>query len=120
MHWIDDVVHEVYPQSGCLGPRMAASELRAISKAFGSVRVLHGVDLDVLDGEFLTLVGPSGCGKSTLIRIIAGLESQDAGHVPSAGARVDHLRPFERKVAMVFQNYALYPHMTVFRTSRPR
>jgi multiple sugar transport system ATP-binding protein len=93
---------------------MASLELRAITKAFGAVPVLRGVDLTVGNGEFLTLVGPSGCGKSTLLRVIAGLEPQDAGTVAIGGAPVDHLRPHERKVAMVFQSYALYPHMTVF------
>jgi multiple sugar transport system ATP-binding protein len=89
-------------------------ELQGIAKSFGTVPVLSGIDLDVADGEFLTLVGPSGCGKSTLIRIIAGLEPQSAGSVRIAGAPIDHLRPHERRVAMVFQSYALYPHMTVF------
>ena len=93
---------------------MARVELRQIGKAFGTQRVLHAVDLDVQDGEFLTVVGPSGCGKSTLIRIIAGLMPQDSGIVTIDGVGVDHLRSYERKVAMVFQNYALYPHMTVF------
>ena len=93
---------------------MAGLTLRGISKAFGEVPVLNNIDLDIADGEFLTLVGPSGCGKSTLLRIIAGLESQDRGSVSIGGAAVDHLRPHERRVAMVFQNYALYPHMTVF------
>jgi multiple sugar transport system ATP-binding protein len=93
---------------------MAGVTLRGISKSFGSLRVIAGVDLDIADGEFLTLVGPSGCGKSTLLRVIAGLEPQDAGTVAIGSARVDHLRPHERKVAMVFQSYALYPHMTVF------
>src|SRR5438477_576962 len=93
---------------------MAALTLRGITKSFGATPVLGGIDLDIADGEFLTLVGPSGCGKSTLLRIIAGLERQDAGSVSIGGAPVDHLRPHERKVAMVFQNYALYPHMSVF------
>ena len=93
---------------------MARVELRSISKSFGDVPVLAGIDLDIADGEFLTLVGASGCGKSTLIRIIAGLEQQSAGSVLIDGAPVDHLRPHERKVAMVFQSYALYPHMRVF------
>jgi ABC-type sugar transport system ATPase subunit len=75
--------------------------------------VLHGVSIDVGDGEFVALVGPSGCGKSTLLRIVAGLESITSGKV-SIGARVvNDLEPIERDVAMVFQNYALYPHMTV-------
>src|SRR5206468_4764820 len=93
---------------------MASVTLNGISKAFGDVPVLSPIDLDIADGEFLTLVGPSGCGKSTLLRIIAGLEQQDAGSVSIGGNAVDHLRAHERKVAMVFQNYALYPHMSVF------
>jgi multiple sugar transport system ATP-binding protein len=93
---------------------MAGLTLRGIQKAFGDVPVLNTIDLDIADGEFLTLVGPSGCGKSTLLRIIAGLETQDKGSVSIGGAAVDHLRPHERRVAMVFQNYALYPHMSVF------
>ena len=92
---------------------MAKVELSSIAKSFGPTKVLGGVDLDIADGEFLTLVGPSGCGKSTLIRIIAGLEHQDGGSVAIGGARIDHLRPHERRVAMVFQSYALYPHMSV-------
>ncbi|MFM8681396.1 MAG: ABC transporter ATP-binding protein [Alphaproteobacteria bacterium] len=94
---------------------MSGLSLRRIEKSFGATQVLRGVDLDIADGEFLTLVGASGCGKSTLLRIIAGLETQDAGSVAIGGAPVDHLRPHERRVAMVFQSYALYPHMTVFR-----
>src|SRR5882757_1386726 len=93
---------------------MAELNLRGISKTFGATPVLHDIDLDIADGEFLTLVGPSGCGKSTLLRIIAGLERQDAGTVAIGSRGVDHLRAHERKVAMVFQNYALYPHMSVF------
>jgi multiple sugar transport system ATP-binding protein len=92
---------------------MASIELSGISKSFGSARILDEVALAIADGEFLTLVGPSGCGKSTLIRIIAGLEVQTAGSVSIGGAPIDHLRPHERGVAMVFQSYALYPHMTV-------
>jgi len=87
--------------------------LKGIVKDFGSTRVLDGVDLDIRPGEFMTLVGPSGCGKSTLLRIIAGLEVQSAGSVTIAGRRVDALPPSERDVAMVFQSYALYPHMSV-------
>jgi multiple sugar transport system ATP-binding protein len=93
---------------------MASVELQSIGKSFGGTPVLSGIDLAVADGEFLTLVGASGCGKSTLIRIIAGLEPQSAGSVRIGGEPVDHLRPHERHVAMVFQSYALYPHMRVF------
>jgi multiple sugar transport system ATP-binding protein len=93
---------------------MARVELNSIDKSFGEVPVLSGIDLDIADGEFLTLVGASGCGKSTLLRIIAGLEPQSAGSVRIGGVSVDHLRPHERHVAMVFQSYALYPHMRVF------
>jgi multiple sugar transport system ATP-binding protein len=93
---------------------MASVELRGIAKAFGRAQVLREVGLSVRDGEFLTLVGPSGCGKSTLLRIIAGLERQDGGTVAIGGAGVDHLRPAARNVAMVFQSYALYPHLSAF------
>jgi multiple sugar transport system ATP-binding protein len=92
---------------------LVSVELSRITKAFGDTSVLKSIDLSIRDGEFLTLVGPSGCGKSTLIRIIAGLEAQDDGSVSIGGAQVDNLRPHERRVAMVFQSYALYPHMTV-------
>ncbi|MFC7396409.1 ABC transporter ATP-binding protein [Chelatococcus sp. GCM10030263] len=92
---------------------MSAVDLTSITKSFGATKVLGGIDLAIAEGEFLTLVGPSGCGKSTLIRIIAGLETQDAGSVAIGGRPVDHLRAHERRVAMVFQSYALYPHMTV-------
>ena len=92
---------------------MASVELSGIAKAFGDTSVLNGINLSIQDGEFLTLVGPSGCGKSTLIRIIAGLEAQDRGRSRSAGRPSIDLRPHERRVAMVFQSYALYPHMTV-------
>ena len=87
--------------------------LSGIAKAFGATQVIDGLDLAVRAGEFLTLLGPSGCGKSTLLRIIAGLERPDRGTVAIAGRTVDHLPPAERDVAMVFQSYALYPHMTV-------
>jgi multiple sugar transport system ATP-binding protein len=94
---------------------VAAIGLEGIGKAFGGTEVLAGVSLDVRDGEFLTLVGPSGCGKSTLLRIIAGLERQDAGTVTIGGRPVDRLKPAARGVAMVFQSYALYPHLSVAR-----
>jgi multiple sugar transport system ATP-binding protein len=92
---------------------MASVTLEGIAKSFGTTEVLSSIDLDIADGEFITLVGASGCGKSTLIRIIAGLEPQSAGSVAVAGRSIDHLRPHERRVAMVFQSYALYPHMSV-------
>jgi multiple sugar transport system ATP-binding protein len=87
--------------------------LKGISKRFGSTLVLDNVSLDVGAEEFLVVLGPSGCGKSTLLRAIAGLESIDSGSIEINGARVDHLPPGKRGVAMVFQGYALYPHMTV-------
>jgi ABC-type sugar transport system ATPase subunit len=92
---------------------MAHLELAHVSKSFGSTRVVDDVSLDVGDGEFLVLVGPSGCGKSTLLRIVAGLESATSGELRLDSQRVDDLGPRERDVAMVFQNYALYPHMSV-------
>ena len=92
---------------------MARVQLSRVRKAFGAVTVLHDVDLIVEDGEFVVFVGPSGCGKSTLLRIIAGLEEASEGDVLLDGARVNDASPAERGVAMVFQSYALYPHMTV-------
>ena len=92
---------------------MASLSLRHISKRYGATQVLDGIDLDIRDGEFLTLVGPSGCGKSTLLRIIAGLDHADAGEVCIDGLAVDALAPKARDVAMVFQSYALYPYMSV-------
>jgi multiple sugar transport system ATP-binding protein len=92
---------------------MASVRLREIRKSFRDTQILHGVSLDVADGEFLTLVGPSGCGKSTLLRIIAGLEQHDEGEVMIGERPVDDLPPKARDVAMVFQSYALYPYMTV-------
>ena len=88
--------------------------LRNIDRYFGSTHVIRDVSLEVDKGEFITLVGPSGCGKSTLLRIIAGLVAQDSGTVAIGGEAVDHLRPKSRDIAMVFQSYALYPHMSVF------
>lgn len=92
---------------------MAGITLHNITKTFGSNTVLNGVDLDIKDGEFLTLVGPSGCGKSTLLRIIAGLEEQTGGDVVIDGKNVNDVRPCHRDLSMVFQSYALYPHLTV-------
>jgi multiple sugar transport system ATP-binding protein len=92
----------------------ARLQLDAISKSFGATKVLDDVTLDVQPGEFVSLVGASGCGKSTLLRIISGLETQDRGVVSIGGRSVDALSPRARNIAMVFQNYALYPHMSVF------
>lgn len=92
---------------------MASVEIRDVRKSFGSTRVIHGVSIDISDGEFVILVGPSGCGKSTLLRMIAGLESITAGEILIGNRVVNHVPPKERDIAMVFQNYALYPHMTV-------
>jgi multiple sugar transport system ATP-binding protein len=92
---------------------MAAVSLRGVRKSFGSTAVVHGVELDIEDGEFCVLVGPSGCGKSTLLRMIAGLEEITAGEIAIGGRVVNKVAPKERDIAMVFQNYALYPHMTV-------
>ena len=92
---------------------MAGLELQHIEKTFGRTRVLHDVSLEAGDGEFVVLLGPSGCGKSTLLRIIAGLEPQTRGSVIIGGQCVDDVRPSDRDIAMVFQHYALYPHLTV-------
>ncbi|MCW3476518.1 ABC transporter ATP-binding protein [Limobrevibacterium gyesilva] len=92
---------------------MATVSIRSVRKAFGSTEVLHGVDVEVQDGEFVILVGPSGCGKSTLLRMIAGLENITRGEIAIGGRVVNNVAPKERDIAMVFQNYALYPHMTV-------
>jgi len=92
---------------------MASLTLKDIGKRFGKIAALSGVDLQVEDGEFCVLLGPSGCGKSTLLNVIAGLEPQDKGTVELDGHLVDRLAPRDRDVAMVFQSYALYPHMTV-------
>ena len=93
---------------------MARIELSGIRKSFDATEVLRGVDLTIENGEFLSLVGPSGCGKSTLLRVIAGLEPQSAGEVAIDGAVVDGIRPSARNLAMVFQSYALYPHLSAF------
>jgi multiple sugar transport system ATP-binding protein len=93
---------------------MAAVEIRGVKKHFGSTEVIHGVDVRIADGEFVVLVGPSGCGKSTLLRMIAGLEEISEGEIAIEGRVVNRVPPKERDIAMVFQNYALYPHMNVF------
>ncbi|MEQ8395270.1 sn-glycerol-3-phosphate ABC transporter ATP-binding protein UgpC [Thalassobaculum sp.] len=93
---------------------MAEVRIRGVRKSFGNVEVIHGVDVDISDGEFVVLVGPSGCGKSTLLRMIAGLERITDGEVMIGDRVVNQMPPKERDVAMVFQNYALYPHMKVY------
>jgi multiple sugar transport system ATP-binding protein len=92
---------------------MASVGIRDVRKAFGTTQVIHGVDITIGDGEFVVLVGPSGCGKSTLLRMIAGLESITGGEIRIGERVVNNVPPKERDIAMVFQNYALYPHMTV-------
>jgi len=92
---------------------MAAVNISAVHKRFGQTEVIRGVDVGIADGEFCVLVGPSGCGKSTLLRMIAGLEEITEGEIAIGGKVVNNVRPKERDIAMVFQNYALYPHMTV-------
>lgn len=93
---------------------MASLTIRELRKSYGPVEVMHGVDLDIQDGEFVVFVGPSGCGKSTLLRMIAGLEEITSGTVAIDDVEVNEIEPAKRGVAMVFQTYALYPHMTVF------
>ena len=92
---------------------MASVTIQAVKKNFGITPILHGVDIDIPDGSFTVLVGPSGCGKSTLLRMIAGLEEISGGEIRIGSKKVNDLPPKERDIAMVFQNYALYPHMTV-------
>jgi multiple sugar transport system ATP-binding protein len=92
---------------------MASVKMRQVEKSFGAAKILHGVSLDIQDGEFVILVGPSGCGKSTLLRMVAGLETITGGEIQIGSRVVNHVPPKERDIAMVFQNYALYPHMTV-------
>ncbi len=92
---------------------MATVEIQDVAKSFGGTQIIRGVNIDIRDGEFVVLVGPSGCGKSTLLRMIAGLEDIDAGEIRIGGRRMNGLPPKERDIAMVFQNYALYPHLTV-------
>ena len=92
---------------------MAAVDIQSVAKSFGTVPVLHSINLSINEGEFVVLVGPSGCGKSTLLRMIAGLEAVTSGTIRIGGRVVNELLPKDRDIAMVFQNYALYPHMTV-------
>jgi sn-glycerol 3-phosphate transport system ATP-binding protein len=93
---------------------MAAVSLKDVRKAYGSLEVIHGVSAEIADGEFVVIVGPSGCGKSTLLRMVAGLERITSGEVAIGGRVVNELEPKDRDIAMVFQNYALYPHMSVY------
>ncbi|MFT5692477.1 MAG: sn-glycerol 3-phosphate transport system ATP-binding protein, partial [Oceanicoccus sp.] len=92
---------------------MATVSLIDVKKSFGLTDVIHGIATDIADGEFIVIVGPSGCGKSTLLRMVAGLESVSAGEVQIGGERANDKEPMDRDIAMVFQNYALYPHMSV-------
>ena len=94
---------------------MAEVKLRNVVKKFGSVDVIHGFSASIDDGEFVVIVGPSGCGKSTLLRMVAGLETITEGELLIGGVRANDKEPMDRDIAMVFQNYALYPHMTVAR-----
>ena len=94
---------------------MGSVVLRDLRKSFGSAEIIKGVSLDIADGEFVVLVGPSGCGKSTLLRMVAGLEAVTSGEVSIDGEVITHVAPKDRDIAMVFQNYALYPHFTVER-----
>src|SRR5215470_7506003 len=97
---------------------MGAISIRNVVKRYGSGPkanpVIHGVNAEIADGEFIVIVGPSGCGKSTLLRMVAGLEEISGGEIAIAGRVVNDIEPAERDIAMVFQNYALYPHMTVY------
>ena len=92
---------------------MANVSIRSVKKRFGDAQVLHGVSIEIADGSFTVLVGPSGCGKSTLLRMIAGLEHISDGQIAIGDKIVNDVPPKQRDIAMVFQNYALYPHMTV-------
>ncbi|MFM9105245.1 MAG: ABC transporter ATP-binding protein, partial [Chloroflexota bacterium] len=92
---------------------MARVELTGVTKRYGGVEAVAGIDLAIADGEFLTLLGPSGCGKSTTLNLLAGLEDATSGDILFDGRQVNGLGPFQRDVAMVFQQYALYPHMSV-------
>src|SRR5512140_671619 len=93
---------------------MAEVRLADVRKSYGDNAVIHGISVDVADGEFIVIVGPSGCGKSTLLRMVAGLEDITSGEIRIGDRVVNRLEPKDRDIAMVFQNYALYPHMSVF------
>src|SRR6056297_4287587 len=93
---------------------MATVTLEGVKKSYGKTDVIHDVDVNIADGEFIVIVGPSGCGKSTLLRMVAGLESITSGEIRIDGRRGNEVEPQDRDIAMVFQNYALYPHMSVF------
>src|SRR6186997_3692081 len=92
---------------------MASVSFQNVEKAFGATKVIHGISFDIRDGEFMVLVGPSGCGKSTLLRMLAGLEEISAGTIAIDGRVVNDVDSKDRDIAMVFQSYALYPHLTV-------
>jgi sn-glycerol 3-phosphate transport system ATP-binding protein len=93
---------------------MASVSIRGVKKSYADLQVIHGVDCEIADGEFIVILGPSGCGKSTLLRMIAGLEEISGGEISIGGRVVNDLEPKDRDIAMVFQNYALYPHMSVY------
>ena len=93
---------------------MSTLELKDVKKRYGDTQVVHGIDIAIDKGEFVVIVGPSGCGKSTLLRMVAGLEEISEGQVLIGGKVVNAVEPKDRDIAMVFQNYALYPHMSVF------
>jgi len=93
---------------------MAGVSLRNVLKSYGELQVIHGVSMEIADGEFIVILGPSGCGKSTLLRMVAGLEVISGGQIAIGGRVVNELEPKDRDIAMVFQNYALYPHMSVY------
>ena len=93
---------------------MAKIELKNVTKSYGAVEVIKGIDLDIKKGEFMVFVGPSGCGKSTLLRLVSGLEEITTGDMLFDDQRVNNLVPSDRGIAMVFQSYALYPHMKVY------
>lgn len=92
---------------------MASIVFKQICKSYGNISVIKGIDLEIKDGELVVFIGPSGCGKSTLLRLLAGLEEEDSGSMYIGETLVNSIAPKDRNIAMIFQNYALYPHMTV-------